>query len=106
VPRLDRLEHSTTGRAERRMVGEAGLDIVEAAQRPEVVGLVVVEGSLLAEPPERRVGVGVDRLVVRVVVDVAPRRHGHPSPFAGRNVTGASERSLTMSYETPSGYRV
>ena len=49
---------------------EAALDVVEAAQRVEVVALVVVERLLVAEPLPDRVRVRVDLEVVRVVVDV------------------------------------
>ena len=46
---------------ERVPVDERPLDVVVAAQRVEVVRLVVVERRLVAEAAERRVRVGVDR---------------------------------------------
>ena len=58
-------------------VDQAALDVFEAADREEVVLLVVVERRLLAQPPEHRVGIGVDLDVVGVVVDVAGARRGH-----------------------------
>ena len=47
------------------------LDVVEPAQGPEVVLLVVVERRLVPHPPPDRVRVLVDLDVERVVVDVA-----------------------------------
>ena len=38
----------------------AALDVLVAAQRVEVVRLVVVERRLLAEAAKRRIGIGVD----------------------------------------------
>ena len=49
-------------------VDQPALDVVVAAERVEVVLLVVVERRLVAEPAEHRVRVGVDLDVVRVVV--------------------------------------
>ena len=49
-------------------VDQPALDVVVAAERVEVVLLVVVERRLLAQPAEHRVRVGVDVDVVRVVV--------------------------------------
>ncbi len=57
----------------------AGVDVLEAAQRIEVVPLVVVDRLLVPQPSPYRVRVGVDLEVVRVVVDVGFRR-GHLGP--------------------------
>ena len=57
-----------------RQSTEHALDVVEAAQRVEVVALVVVERRFVAQPPPHRVRVGVDVEVVRVVVEA--RRSG------------------------------
>ena len=69
--RLDDLEDRAAPGDERVPVDGAALDVLVAAQRVEVVRLVVVERRLLPEAAERRVRVGVDRRVVRVVVQVA-----------------------------------
>lgn len=47
------------------------VDILEPAQGVEVMSLVVVQRRFLAEPPERRLGIGVQIHVVRVVVEIA-----------------------------------
>ena len=48
------LEHRAVPRAERLGVAVRGLDVGEAAQRPEVVAVVAVERRLVAQPPPRR----------------------------------------------------
>ena len=77
---LDELEHRALGRAVGPPVHQAALDVVEAAERIEVVLLVVVERALVAQSPPDRIGVRVDLEVVRVVVEVGVgRRHVSPS---------------------------
>ncbi len=61
----------------------APLDVGEPAHGVEVVGLVVIERRLLAQPAEDRVGVGVDRHVVGVVVHVAHTLHRHDTTSRG-----------------------
>ena len=55
-------------------VDQPALDVLEAAQRVEVVLLVVVERRLLAEPCEHGIRVGVDLDRVRVVREIAGLR--------------------------------
>ena len=76
------------------------LHVLVPAQRVEVVGVVVVERRLLAQPPVHRVRVGVDLDAVRVVIDVSHAaghlRGPHASGFnvriwhqmAGRSISG------------------
>ncbi len=68
---LDELDDRTARRAERLMVHQRLVHVGEAAQRVEVVLLVVVQRRFLTKPPERRVRIGVDADVVRVEVHVA-----------------------------------
>ena len=65
------LEHGVVGRAEGRRVAAGGLDVVEAAEGPEVEVVVAVHGSLVAQAPPDRVRVVVDDDVVGVPVEVA-----------------------------------
>ena len=81
---LDELEDRALGRAVGAPVDEAPLDVLEAAQRVEVVALVVVEGLLVAQAPPHRVRVGVDVEVERVVVDVGLRRRHRCLPLTSR----------------------
>ena len=83
---LDELEDRSLGRAVGAPVDQGPLDVVEAAQREEVVALVVVERPLVPEPLEHRVRVGVDLEVERVVVQVASSvaRHLEALLRAGR----------------------
>ncbi len=74
--RLDDLEDAAPSRDVGVPVDQRALDVVVAAQRVEVVLLVVVERRLLPEPGEHRVGVGVDPHVVRVVRQVTGLRGG------------------------------
>ncbi len=73
---LDQLEDPAPSGDERVAVDRRALDVLVAAERVEVVRLVVVERRLLAEPAKRRVRIGVDADVVRVVVHVAQVRGG------------------------------
>ncbi len=77
---LDELEDRALAREVGLPLDEGLLDVVEAAQRVELVLLVPVEGGLVPHALPDRVGVGVDLGVVRVVVDVAlvDQRHGVP----------------------------
>ena len=63
---------------------QAPLDVVVAADRVEVVLLVVVERRLVPQPAEHRVRVGVDLDVVRVVLQLLVQHRAHGVPF-GRN---------------------
>ena len=78
-PRLDDLEDVAVRRRERLPVDQGRLDVDVARQRPHVVALVVVDGRVVAQPLERRVRVGIDLDVVRVVVDVAVADDRHVS---------------------------
>ena len=80
----DHLEHDAVARLERLGVDEPVEDVVVAAQRVEVVLLVVVDGRFVTEPTPHRIRVGVDRVVPRVVVDVGDG-HG-PSVRRARRV--------------------
>ena len=86
----DDLEDRALARPVRVPVDERALDVVEAAQREEVVLLVVVERRFLAQPAPERVRIGVDVDVVRVVVEpaVVRRRHGDGSS----SCAGAGDR--------------
>ena len=66
----DHLEDDAVPRLERVGVEQPVEHVVVAAQRVEVVLLVVVDGRLVAEPTPHRIRVGVDRVVARVVVEV------------------------------------
>ena len=77
--RLDDLEDAAPAGDEALGVDEAAFDVVVAADRVEVVSLVVVERRLVPQPLEHRIRISVDVEVVRVVIDV---RHG-ASPSAG-----------------------
>ena len=66
---LDQLEDPASARDVGLAVDEAPLDVFVAADRVEVVLLVVVERRLLAQAPEHGVRIGVDLDVVRVVGD-------------------------------------
>ena len=70
---LDQLEEGALGRAVRPPVDKRLFDVVEPAQRVEVVALVVVEGTLLAQPLPDRVGVGVDLEVVNFSAEYKDR---------------------------------
>ncbi len=74
---LDQLEDRASARPVRLPVDQRALDVLEAAQREEVVLLVVVERRFVPQPLPDRMRIGVDLEVVRVVVDVAlaPQRH-------------------------------
>src|SRR5205823_5668665 len=67
----------------RGVVAQATLDVLEAADREEVVALVVIERCLLPEPLERGVGVGVDADVVGVVVEVGHASLADQPPSTG-----------------------
>ena len=77
VAGLDRLQHAAVRGAERVVVDEAALDVLEAAQRVEVVLLVVIERCFLAETPKHRVRIHVDVDVIGVEGDLALRRDAH-----------------------------
>ena len=84
---LDQLDDRAARRAEGFVVHERLVHVGEAAQRVEVVLLVVVQRRFLAEPPEHRVRIGVEFDVVRVEVDILNGRvfstDRHVSPLAG-----------------------
>ena len=86
---LDQLEDPAASGDERVAVDRRALDVLVAAERVEVVRLVVVERRLLAEPAERRVRIGVDVDVVRVVVHVAPAGGGH-APLPGLRIRAST----------------
>ena len=65
MPAFSRLERHAASRDVRLPVDVGTLDVVEAAERVEVVLLVVVERRLVAHPPEQR---------MRVVPDLLRRR--------------------------------
>src|SRR5262245_8950174 len=100
---LDQLEHRAAPGDVRLPVDRRALDVVEAAQREEVVALVVIEGLLVAEPLPDRIRVGVDLEVVRVVVEIgahcilpaSPPARGNAVLFSGDRCyrTGRSRRS-------------
>ena len=69
--RLDDLEDGALARDVRLRVEQSLLDVLVPADREEVVGVVVVERRLFAQPPVHRIRVGVDLDAVHVVVDVA-----------------------------------
>ena len=75
-PALDELEDRPPTRDVGGPVRTAASDIVEPAQRVEVVLLVVVERRLVTHPLPHRIRVGVDVEVVRVVIDLVFRRRG------------------------------
>src|SRR5262249_484131 len=77
---LDQLEDRAPGRAVRLPVDRRPFDVVEAAEREEVVALVVIERLFVAQPFPDRVRVGVDLEVVRVVVDGGVRHRYPPTP--------------------------
>jgi hypothetical protein len=54
------------------MIVKGGVDVVVSTQRVEVVPFVEVERRFIADPAERRVRVGVQVDVVRVVIHVVP----------------------------------
>ena len=64
---VDHLEDGAARRAVRLPVERRGHDVGEAAQRVEVVLLVVIERRLVPQPAPDLVGRGVDGGVVRVV---------------------------------------
>ena len=76
----DDLEHRTLTRDERLPVDRGSFDILEPAERIEVVLLVVVERGLVPEPLEHRVRIRVDLPVVGVVIHVGLRRGHLPPP--------------------------
>ena len=99
--RLDELEDRAARRGKGAPVHEGALDVVVAAQRVEVVLLVVVERRLIAKPLPVRVRVGVDHHVVRVVPGLHDGRHAR---IMGRNAhcvkrwehcTGAPDLALS-----------
>ena len=67
---LDRFQHRALARDVGLPVDEAPFDVGEAAQRVEVVLLVVIERALIAEATPDRVRIVVDLEVVGVVVHV------------------------------------
>jgi hypothetical protein len=72
---LDEFEDSAPTGDEGGVVGQPSLDIVEATEGVEVVSVVVVQRSVVAQTTERRIGVCVDGDVVRVVVRVGRAVH-------------------------------
>jgi CRISPR/Cas system type I-B associated protein Csh2 (Cas7 group RAMP superfamily) len=68
--RLDDLEDGALARDVRLRVEQSLLDIFVPADRPEVVGFVVIERRFLAQPSVNGVRVCVDLNAVHVVVDV------------------------------------
>ena len=70
---FDELEHRTARRTERLAIEEAALNVLESTESVEVVGLVVVDGSLVVQAPVHGIGVGVDLRVIRVVGEVGRR---------------------------------
>src|SRR5205807_5857788 len=85
--RLDDLEDRSATGPVRLPVDQSLLDVVETAEREEVVLLVVVERCSFAHPPPHRVGVGVDVEVIGIVIDaLAGDRHdfGHASDLISR----------------------
>ena len=81
--RVDDLEHGAACRAVRLPVERRGHDVGEAAQRVEVVLLVVIERRLVPEPAPHGVRAGVDLGVVRVVDQIEGR--GHEASLPGRS---------------------
>src|SRR5277367_4654402 len=75
---LDELEDRSLARDVCAPFRTATLDVVESAERVEVVVLVVIEGCLVTQAFPHGVGIGVDLEVVRVVVQLAVgcARHG------------------------------
>ena len=68
--RLDDLEDGALARDVRLRVEESLLHVLEPADRQEVVGVVVVERRLFAQPSVHGIRVSVDLDAVHVVVDV------------------------------------
>ena len=98
---LDELEDRALGRAVGPPVDQGPLDVVEAAQRVEVVALVVVERRSSRSRLQHRVRVGVDLEVVRVVVQVGTGR-GHVGalrPERGTDVTLEQEAHSHLGQE-------
>ena len=82
--RLDQLEDGAAPGDVRVPVEQSPLHVLVAADGEEVVLLVVIERRFLAQPAEHRIGVGVDRDVVRVVVDIARAGCRHRCLLGGR----------------------
>ena len=69
------------GGAERTVVEQTLLHVIEAAERVEVVALVVIERRLFPQTPVDGVGVDIDVVVVGVIGQVLWRRGCHVPPF-------------------------
>ena len=67
---LDELHDGALAGDVRRPIHGTRLHVRKAAQGVEVVAVVVIEGSLVAQPLPDRIRVRIDLEVVRVVVDV------------------------------------
>ena len=80
--RLDQLEHDAAGGGVRLGVRQHPLHVGVAADRVEVMRLVVVEGGFLAHPVEQRPRVGREAGVVRVPVEAIGVHAGSP-PVVG-----------------------
>lgn len=63
--RLDELQDRAAAGDEGVLVDEAGVDVLESAQRVEVVLGVVVDRQLVAQALEHGIGIGVEFDVVR-----------------------------------------
>ena len=113
--RLDELEDAARARDVVLGVDEAALAVLVAADREEVVLLVVVERRFVAQPLVQRVRVGVDVGVVRVVVEVSSRwsplllRLFRSSTMragvSGRRVDGHAERRERVGDRVDDGRR-
>ena len=91
----DHLEQDAVARHERVGVEQAVEHVVVAAERVEAVLLVPVQGRLVAEAPPDRIRVGVDRVVVRVVVELGGG-HWAASRIWRTMVSGSSGWSSTV----------
>ena len=74
---LQNFQYHALGGAEGLVIDQCAVDVVESTQRVEVVGLVVVQRCVVAQPFEHRIRVSVEVGVPRVVVNVAGCTSGH-----------------------------
>ena len=94
---LHDLEHRSATGAVRVPVEQRRLDVVPAAQRPEAVLLVAVQGGLIPKAGPRRIRIVVDLDVVGVVVDRGcGRARAHRCPSITRSRSSHAVQRLVL----------
>src|SRR5271166_3481632 len=87
-----------TTRTEDVPIGQLVRDVLIAAQRVEVVFVIVVQGGFVAQPLPDRVRIVVDVEIERIVVNLGGTGSGHSDAFLSDRASGNTTSPTRLRY--------